>query len=497
MSKRTLISDVPQTPGGVHLCFGDVSADEIAVDEEISIKSSLFRTSTEPHMKTRSSSRKKSLVTPKTKEKFVVRKSTDLRRFKTVEDRVNALISSPMIEVRRRPLSQSQSFTSMEYLILQWWAVIQCADAILNRNAKIVCVGWLVSRSLVAPRTLESPVQEAANLDAEPEPMDDSENIPPGTETEPAPETVQAEQMEPSSIGEFRVLVDMEAARLKAARAAWEDVVEEEGSAIPDVGNTKTIAVEITELYLSALDSIRVAVGKCGLLLAKKFPFFHNLIDMADASPNSATEESAPSADINDLLGYWTTIAAEIEQIDSAFERLRVWRENSKWALESRPKTPSRYEAKKETTKPSSRLPRAKALNPSALPKNIVNKIKATPKSSKRLLRSGKKTASKIPAPSVPKRSTFAEFRAQLKAKRAETFKTPEAPKVAKTTSESYYLVLCAFRNCQETRLVLRLDVLHFSASVCTVRFFYLSILHTRANKLASDITLNSANPYQ
>uniref|UniRef100_A0A183T7B5 Guanylate kinase-associated protein mars n=1 Tax=Schistocephalus solidus TaxID=70667 RepID=A0A183T7B5_SCHSO len=480
MGKRAHISDVAQTPGGVHFRFADVSADEIAIDEEISIKSSLFGTSTESHMRTRSSSRRKSLVTPKTKEKFVLRKSTDLRRFKTVEARVNAILSSPMIEVRRRPLGQSQSFTSVdgkeslffpkEYSVDQPRTPLhvpkkndpmaiasrRLSTLLLSKHADLaqsmpslgavrasVCPGALSrrrtsafhtntpvrrseyfgSRSSVAPQTPVSPVQELAKADAEPDPIDDSENIPPENDAKPAPESASTERIEPSSVAEFRVLVDMEVARLKATKAAWEDVVEEEGSAIPDV----------------ALDSIRVAVGKCGLLIAKKFPFFHNLIDMADASLNplkSATEESVPSADVNDLLGYWTTIASEIEQIDNAFERLRVWRENSKWALESQPKTPSRFETKKETTKPSSRLPHAKKdLNPSALPTNIISKIRAAPKSSKRLLRSSKKSASKIPAPSTSKRSNFAEFRAQLKAKRAETFKTPETPKVAKTAS--------------------------------------------------------------
>uniref|UniRef100_A0A0X3NIM1 Guanylate kinase-associated protein mars n=2 Tax=Schistocephalus solidus TaxID=70667 RepID=A0A0X3NIM1_SCHSO len=470
MGKRAHISDVAQTPGGVHFRFADVSADEIAIDEEISIKSSLFGTSTESHMRTRSSSRRKSLVTPKTKEKFVLRKSTDLRRFKTVEARVNAILSSPMIEVRRRPLGQSQSFTSVDVdqprtplhvpkkndpmaiasrrlstLLLSKHADLAQSMPSLGAVRASVCPGALSrrrtsafhtntpvrrseyfgSRSSVAPQTPVSPVQELAKADAEPDPIDDSENIPPENDAKPAPESASTERIEPSSVAEFRVLVDMEVARLKATKAAWEDVVEEEGSAIPDV----------------ALDSIRVAVGKCGLLIAKKFPFFHNLIDMADASLNplkSATEESVPSADVNDLLGYWTTIASEIEQIDNAFERLRVWRENSKWALESQPKTPSRFETKKETTKPSSRLPHAKKdLNPSALPTNIISKIRAAPKSSKRLLRSSKKSASKIPAPSTSKRSNFAEFRAQLKAKRAETFKTPETPKVAKTASSS------------------------------------------------------------
>nr|VZI27651.1 unnamed protein product [Spirometra erinaceieuropaei] len=468
MGKRTLISDVVQTPRGVHLRFGDVSADEIAIDEEISIKSSLFRASTESRMKTRSSSRRKSLITPSTKEKFVVRKSTDLRRFKTVEDRVNAIISSPMVEVRRRPLGQSQSFTSMDVdqprtplhvpkkndgmaiasrrlstLLLSKHAALAQSMPSLGTERASVCPGALSRRrtsafhtntpvrrseyfgspSSMAPPTHESPAHEVVKADAEPEPVDDSENLPPGNEAKPIPESAPSERMEPSSVGEFRVLVDMEAARLKATKAAWEDVVDEEGSAIPDV----------------ALDSIRAAVGKCGLLLAKKFPFFHHLIDMADASLHpleSATETPTPSADVNDLLGYWTTIASEIEQIDSAFERLRMWRENSRWALESQPKTPNRFEAKKEPTKLASRLPRArKDLNPFALPKNVSSKIKDTPKSSKRLLRSSKKTASKIPASSTFKRSNFAEFRAQLKAKRAETFKTPEAPKVTRTTS--------------------------------------------------------------
>ncbi len=46
--------------------------------------------------------------------RFVLRKSTDLKKIRRIDDRIEAILSSPMVEVRRRPLGQSQSFTSGE-----------------------------------------------------------------------------------------------------------------------------------------------------------------------------------------------------------------------------------------------------------------------------------------------------------------------------------------------------------------------------------------------
>lgn len=40
---RTYASVIPRTPGGVHFKFSDISADEIEFDDEIAVKSSVFR----------------------------------------------------------------------------------------------------------------------------------------------------------------------------------------------------------------------------------------------------------------------------------------------------------------------------------------------------------------------------------------------------------------------------------------------------------------------
>lgn len=78
--------------------------------------------------------------------------------------------------------------------------------------------------------------------------VNDCENIPPAEKVE---ESFQDGQLasssqigesqlvspkEPTSVSEFRVLVRMEASRLSSAKAAWEDVMAEEGESIPETG---------------------------------------------------------------------------------------------------------------------------------------------------------------------------------------------------------------------------------------------------------------------
>lgn len=77
------------------------------------------------------------------------------------------------------------------------------------------------------------------------------ENVPPPSQQTPSqkpiPSTSQpqiasedllmtAVDDEPRSVSEFRVLVNMEISRLSALKAAWEDVLEEEGTSIPEAG---------------------------------------------------------------------------------------------------------------------------------------------------------------------------------------------------------------------------------------------------------------------
>lgn len=43
MAKRNRFSVVPKTPRGQHIRFAEVSADEIDFDDEVSVKSTVFR----------------------------------------------------------------------------------------------------------------------------------------------------------------------------------------------------------------------------------------------------------------------------------------------------------------------------------------------------------------------------------------------------------------------------------------------------------------------
>lgn len=186
------------------------------------------------------------------------------------------------------------------------------------------------------------------------------------------PPTTSPSVNEPTTLNEFRLLANLESSRLSSNKAAWEDVMEEEGDSIPDI----------------ALNSIRVAVGKCGLMLTKKFPFFASLIDLAEESQagkssieeNLRDDEPKPGTGLNDLLGMWEIIANEIADIDGAFGRLRRWRDVSAWAMESRPKTPARFggeEKEAQHKKPAgSRLPRATRKSTLLTP-TVSSKLKA------------------------------------------------------------------------------------------------------------------------
>lgn len=152
---------------------------------------------------------------------------------------------------------------------------------------------------------------------------------------------------------------------------------------IQDCSVSASIDLMFSSFYGTALNSIRVATGKCGLLLSKKFPFFRQLIDMAENSQKLRVEartESSSSqqqnADVNDLLGYWATIATEIEQIDGSFERLRNWREISRWAVDMQPQTPARFQA--------SKLPRGRQVSAETIASQSIAQLKtAAPKALK------------------------------------------------------------------------------------------------------------------
>ncbi|VDD80714.1 unnamed protein product [Mesocestoides corti] len=410
MPRTRRASIVPRTPGGMHLQLADISADTIDFDDEVSIKSSVFRGRTETPSSTATTPKmsvlKKSSLNL---QKFVLRKSTDLKKLKNINDKIEAILSSPMVEVRRKPLGRSRSFASNDGKFLDQSRTPICvpsskdlvavsnrrlsavllskftphADSIspLDSKRASICPGVLSRRrtnskntrtpircslgtELTSTKDKNTPIITTANdsqtLGVEPmnsEDVADLENESPQRPFEDVEHELEVQHSqenvsaEPTSVSEFRVLAGMESSRLSSVKAAWEDVLTEESGSIPDI----------------AVNSIHAAVGKCGLLLTKKFPFFLSLIDLAEASIQQrqlGNDKPQQSASVNDLLGMWAIISQQISEIDSAFDRLRRWREVSGWALEARPETPARYDEKAVTTAEKKQVGRPRQRKP-------------------------------------------------------------------------------------------------------------------------------------
>ncbi|VDM33733.1 unnamed protein product [Hydatigera taeniaeformis] len=472
---RTHASAVPRTPGGVHFRFADISADEIEFDDEIAVKSSVFRGRTDsPSRESETSFSKKHRPVSRNSSKFILRKSTDLRKIRRIDDKIEAILASPMIEVRHRPLKQSKLFTAdlvdYERTPIRVPASKDLAAVSSRRMSAIVMskfasFGHSVSfsegnQSLTRPaafnrrrttgnpetpfrystcsklgspkykNTPVSPVQkvlphersEIMDIDG----ANDYENIPPlenagqsfqDGQAVSSPQIMESRgtsPKEPTSVSEFRVLVRLEASRLSSAKAAWEDVMSEEGESIPE----------------TAISSIRAAVGKCGLLLAKKFPFFSSLVDLTEASLRQQQDEvdvtPQQRASINDLLGMWAIISQQIADIDKSFERLRRWREVSGWAFNTPPVTPARItdslSIKKRKGLGGSHLSRP--IQPSdsdAFATTPAPKLKPKGTLKVRLLSSSNKSnSSKLHASKLVRHSNFSQFKRQLMAKKKE-----------------------------------------------------------------------------
>ncbi|KAH9286798.1 hypothetical protein ECG_01031 [Echinococcus granulosus] len=463
---RTRASAVPRTPGGVHLKFSDISADEIEFDDEVAVKSSVFRggaDSLSGELGTAFSEKVKS--TSRNSSKFILRKSTDLRKIKKIEDKIEAILASPMVEVRRRPARQSKSFTSdsdyertpirvpssrdlaavnsrrMSAIVMSKFAPFAHSVSFSEDSQTFACSTAFNRRRTTGnpqlpvcdPARSDSGLSKYKNIPTslvsknlsheEPEGIDidgvdNCENVPPLKKVEESfqdreiasssqiAESQSGAPKDPSSVSGFRVLVHMEASRLSSTKAAWEDVMAEEGESIPE----------------NAVSSIRAAVGKCGLLLTKKFPFFSSLVDLTEDSLRQQQDEADVTphqrANINDLLGMWAIISQQIADIDKSFERLRRWREVSGWALNTPPVTPARMAApaiEKRKGIGGSRLPRpVKALDPDSVTVTAAQKLK--PKGTlKRLLSpSSKSKASKLLVSKPVKRSNFSQFKAQM-----------------------------------------------------------------------------------
>ncbi|CAH8494491.1 unnamed protein product [Heterobilharzia americana] len=352
MPKSVHIDTLPRTPGGEHLDTNQINADEIEFDSEITIKSSLLRECKPGNPWFEEGDLDEDDYK---KSKFVARQSLDLRKVRSEEAKIKAILSSPMVDSRPRRLSCSKSFSEdvenlnsqtplrlSKYGDLVSSASRRLSRIIINRRLSLMetnhnnaSFGKLNSHT----RTPTIKCYKQDNKEGNPSTPEDKENVEPSKGDVVLLSTSMADQpygdvansfiRDPCSVSEFRLLADMETTRLTQLCGDWNCVMWEEGSSIPE----------------RAIDSIRAAVGK--------FEMAEKSLTEAD-SPSNCTP--APKTDINDLLGYWTLVAHEISLLDSAFERLRIWRDDFGWSMDHCPVTPARSEIIKHLDRPSKRL---------------------------------------------------------------------------------------------------------------------------------------------
>ncbi|KAA3671014.1 uncharacterized protein DEA37_0008066 [Paragonimus westermani] len=298
------------------------------------------------------------------KSKFVVRRSMDLRKIRSLEDRVAAIVSSPMVDARPRRLSYTQranegpdSYTPLKVHHkndLMHSTSRRLSQMILNRRSYL-----FTPKSVGRMSNSESdmsPLQDCSpNVGPSPLGLENKENVLPLASPHPStplspssakgttgpnlgggdsnqsehPSDVASAAMcaqDPSAIRDFRFLAEVEMGRLWVVCGDWNGVLSEESRQLPK----------------QAVDCIRATVGKCQLVLQHKLPFFLSLVDMAERSANAPPGSGAPKANANDLAGYWTLVADEISRADAAFDRLHKWRNQWNWDLEHCPITPPR-----------------------------------------------------------------------------------------------------------------------------------------------------------
>nr|CAH8819821.1 unnamed protein product [Trichobilharzia regenti] len=357
MARRIHVDEVPRTPKGKNLDTRKISADEIEFDSEITIKSSLVREcepvdalfeEAEPSDE------------DDNKPKFIARKSIDLRKLRSEKDKWEAICSSPMVDSRPRRLSYSKSFSEgvldsddpkTPMRLPRYNDPISSASrrmsrVIINRRFSMLEMNRNPAFSGKSNSNNIMPAAKCEMQDAPEDPftLEDKENVEPSekiassSSKEANNETLNTSAVDPNSVSEFRMLADMETARLLGLCGDWNCVLSEEGENMPE----------------TARDSVRAVVGKCELLLQKKLPFFKSLIEMAEKSVESCNtdDNDTPKTDLNDLLGYWTLVSNEIRLSDNAFERLRIWREDCNWSVEQYPVTPARSEIIKRRGRP-------------------------------------------------------------------------------------------------------------------------------------------------
>ncbi|CAL8080880.1 unnamed protein product [Calicophoron daubneyi] len=436
MPRRIRIEHVPKTPRGRHLNSAAVTADLVEVDDQITIKSSMLRECVPGNP----------WFEGEGEEDSEKPKSTDIRKIRRIKDRVEAIRSSPMVDARpRHSKSFTESVTGRGNSLAQPLCLPKPSDLASKTSRRLSRIVLRRSTSLATPRpylrSLQtllpvSPPQlaelkESTQYPATPIPRFQSsstgqENLnqttPQESVSDPtAPElTTGSQNTTPSghsdlnSTAAFRTLANIESARLRLLCGDWNGVLTEEQEQMPE----------------TASGSVRATVGKCQLLLQKKLPFFQSLVDIAESSSTAQNQDdpnngARPSADVNDLAGYWALVADEISRIESAFERLRIWRDERHWDIEQRPITPARptmpAPSHKHASKSVKRVatPRTGKSSNRKPPGRPVESPEISQDTAKALKQGLKNSSQK---PRIPVKSKIAEF---VRAKRAALASSP------------------------------------------------------------------------
>ncbi|KAF7255464.1 hypothetical protein EG68_07891 [Paragonimus skrjabini miyazakii] len=360
MPRRVRLDLLPKTPGG-HNIRPDVTipADEVEIDDEVVVKSSMLRQCVPGNPWFEGDGDEDDDA-----HGHEI-KSMDLRKIRSLEDRVAAIVSSPMVDARPRRLSHTQrvneglvSYTPLKVHHkndLMHSTSRRLSQMILNRRSYLFTPKSVGRMSNSEPEI--SPLQDCSpNVGPSSVDLENKENVLPLASPRPATPLLpssakdttgptlsgddpnQSEHssdvtsaatyaQDTSAIRDFRFLAEVEMGRLWVVCGDWNGVLSEESGQLPK----------------QAIDCIRATVGKCQLVLQHKLPFFLSLVDMAERSANAPSGSGAlPKANANDLAGYWTLVADEIARADAAFDRLHKWRDQWNWDLEHCPITPPR-----------------------------------------------------------------------------------------------------------------------------------------------------------
>ncbi|KAL3318964.1 hypothetical protein Ciccas_002379 [Cichlidogyrus casuarinus] len=262
----------------------------------------------------------------KTKVKNGVYYASDLLKFpEELQDQV--IKNSPCVEVRR---SKSKLESDRPFTVASMHDPV-CSTA-RKQSLRIIREG---RKSIVSPlpplntSTIGTPTRRAVHIDPE----------------EKTIKEIDTDQLH--TVQDINRTYQGEKTRLWFLYGDWETVMRDEKDRIPE----------------EAQSLIHSALGKCTLLLNKKFKFLKELIDLAEAQSNVGVKEGENPVLFEDLLGFFETVVKETFQIDKAFETIRVWRELKKWDPDYRPEDEKKLKSmspSKRKVADSSNLPRKK-----------------------------------------------------------------------------------------------------------------------------------------